>query len=456
MSDHNNLWEATTPPAADRPALPHNVDVDVVIVGAGFTGLWTAYYLAQGDPSLRIIVLEAETVGYGASGRNGGWCSSKMAGLDALLANPVTRAHGAALQRELIATVGEVGRVVEVEGIDCDYERGGTVVVATHATQVPRLKEAIEIRRDAGFGPEDFRWMDARETSTRIRPAINMGASFTPHTAALNPLALVRGLADAVERLGVKIYERTRVTTIESGRVATEGGRVTGTAIVRATEAYTVLLPGSKREVVPVYSLMVATPQLDEGTWDEIGLANRETFSDGRRIIVYGQRTADGRIAFGGRGAPYYFGSSIEPEHDRDESVFESLAESLGEIFPVLGEVEVDYGWGGALAITRDWLASIVFDRTTGLGWAGGYAGRGVPAANLAGRALRDLILERDSDLLALPIVGHVSPRWEPEPFRWAGINTGLRMTSGTDAKEQRTGEAAAWRAKATKRLIGL
>jgi hypothetical protein len=125
-------------------------------------------------------------------------------------------------------------------------------------------------------------------------------------------------------------------------------------------------------------------------------------------------------------------------------------------MFPVLGNVEVDYAWGGALAITRDWLASIVFDRATGLAQAGGYAGQGVPAANLAGRALRDLILERDSDLLALPIVGHVSPRWEPEPFRWAGINTGLRMTSGTDAKEQRTGEPAEWRAKAMKRLIGL
>jgi glycine/D-amino acid oxidase-like deaminating enzyme len=456
MSDQNNLWEAITPPAAGRSALPHDADADVVIVGAGFTGLWTAYYLAQGDPSLRIIVLEAETVGYGASGRNGGWCSSKMAGLDTLLANPVTRAPGAALQRELIATVGEVGRVVETEGIDCDYDRGGTLVVAAHATQVPRLKEAIEIRRDAGFGPEDFRWMDARETSTRIRPAINMGASFTPHTAALNPLALVRGLADVVERLGVKIYERTRVTTIESGRVATDRGRVTGIAIVRATEAYTALLPGSKREVVPVYSLVVATPRLDEGTWDEIGLENRETFSDGRRIIVYGQRTADGRIAFGGRGAPYHFGSSIAPDHDRNESVFEGLAQSLGEMFPVLGKVKVDYGWGGALAITRDWLASIVFDRATGLARAGGYAGQGVPAANLAGRALRDLILERDSDLLALSIVGHVSPRWEPEPFRWAGINTGLRMTSGTDAKEQRTGEPAEWRAKATKRLIGL
>jgi glycine/D-amino acid oxidase-like deaminating enzyme len=456
MSDHNNLWEAITPPAADRPALPHDADADVVIVGAGYTGLWTAYYLAKADPSLRIIVLEAETVGYGASGRNGGWCSSNVVGLDALLVNPVTRAPGAALQRELIATVGEVGRVVETEGIDCDYDRGGSVVVAAHATQVPRLKEGIEIRRDADFGPEDFRWMDARETSTRIRPAINMGASFTPHTAALNPLALVRGLAEAVERLGVKIYERTRVAAIESGRVTTDRGRVTGITIVRATEAYTALLPGSKREVVPVYSLMVATPQLDEDTWNEIGLENRETFADGRRIIVYGQRTADGRIAFGGRGAPYHFGSSIESKHDHEESVFEGLAQSLGEMFPVLGNVEVDYAWGGALAITRDWLASIVFDRATGLAQAGGYAGQGVPAANLAGRALRDLILERDSDLLALPIVGHVSPRWEPEPFRWAGINTGLRMTSGTDAKEQRTGEPAEWRAKAMKRLIGL
>jgi glycine/D-amino acid oxidase-like deaminating enzyme len=456
MSDHSNLWEAITPSAPARPALPHDVDADVVIVGAGFTGLWTAYYLAEADPSLRIVVLEAETVGHGASGRNGGWCSSNVAGLDVMLADPVSRAAGAALQREMIHTVTEVGRVVGAENIGCDYERGGTVVVAAQATQVSRLKEAIEVRREAGFGPEDFRWMDARETSTRIRPAINMGASFTPHTAVLNPLALVRGLAAAVERLGVKIYERTRATAIASSRVVTDRGRVTGTAIVRATEAYTALLPGSKREVVPVYSLMVATPQLDPGVWDEIGLQHRESFSDGRRLIIYGQRTADGRIAFGGRGAPYHYGSSIDPEHDQDDAVFAGLAEGLGAMFPVLGEVDIDYAWGGALAITRDWLASILFDRDTGLGRAGGYAGQGVAAANLAGRCLRDLILERDSDLLALPMVGHVSPLWELEPIRWLGINTGLRMTVGTDAMEQRSGVPAKWRARTMKRLIGL
>lgn len=456
MNETSVLWDTITPPAAARAPLPHDLDADVVIVGAGFTGLWTAYYLAQGDPSLRIVVLEAERVGYGASGRNGGWCSARMVGIDGLLADPVTRGSGARLQRQMIDTVREVGRIAGAEGIDCAFDQGGAIVVASHATQVPRLKEAIELRHAAGFGAEDFRWMDSREASTRIRPAVNLGASFTPHTAALNPLALVRGLAGAVERLGVKVYEMSRVTAIDPGGVATDRGRVSAAFVVRATEAFTAMLPGSKREVAPVYSLMVATPPLDMKTWDEIGLDHRETFADGRRLIVYGQRTPDGRIAFGGRGAPYHYGSAIAPDHDGDEAVFRALGASLGEMFPVLGEVEIDHTWGGPLAITRDWLASVTFDRETGIAAAGGYAGQGVAAANLSGRVLRDLILERDSDLLALPMVGHVPKRWEPEPLRWLGINTGLRLAVSTDASEQAGGERSTWRAKAMKRLIGL
>ena len=297
-------------------------------------------------------------------------------------------------------------------------------------------------RRPAGSvcEDEDLRWLDRTETAARVGVAGALGALYTPHCAALHPARLARGLAAAVEAQGVVIHEGTRAKAIQPGRVITDHGTVKAEVVVRATEGFTRSLRGERRTLVPLYSLMIATEPLPDDAWESIGLRQRETFNDARHLIIYGQRTADGRLAFGGRGAPYHFGSAVRPEFDRDADTHTSLHETLRGLFPVIGDAAITHRWGGPLGVARDWTCSVGLDRRHGLAWAGGYVGDGVSTTNLAGRTLADLITGRDTDLTRLPWVGHRSRRWEPEPLRWLGISAGLRLPAGADRAEARTG----------------
>ena len=434
---HLSFWHETTPTEwTPRPALPGDSEADVAIVGAGYTGLWTAYYLAEADPSLRIVVLEKEVAGFGASGRNGGWCSALFPATLASLAASADRESALAQHAAMRATVDEVARVCTVEGIDAHLAKGGTITLARNRAQWTRAQEEVAAARTWGRGPDDLRLLDRRQAAGVLRATGTVGATYTPDCAAIHPCRLVRGLADAAEARGVRVVEQTPVTGVAPGVAHTTRGTVRAPTIIRATEGYTSGLPGLRRRSVPVYSLVIATEPLPSSTWEEIGLARRETFADHRHLVIYGQRTADDRLVFGGRGAPYHYGSRIEPRFDRDQRVFARLRSTLVDLFPVLSTVRITHAWGGALGIARDWRASVGLDRATGLGWAGGYVGDGVSTANLAGRTLRDLLLRRDSDLVRLPWVGHRSPDWEPEPLRWLGINAGLRAAALADREE--------------------
>jgi glycine/D-amino acid oxidase-like deaminating enzyme len=436
-----SFWHDTVPASlAPGEPLAGDAEADVAIVGAGFTGLWTAYYLAQRDPALRIVVCEREIAGFGASGRNGGWCSALFPASLGKLARMASRDAAIAMQRAMYETVDEVGRVAVAEGIDCHWAKGGTVMLARSLSQLERAKAEIDEAREFGFGEEDVRLLDAAAAHALAGASGVLGGVFTPHCAAIHPARLVRGLAAAVRRQsGVSLYERTPVLEIAPGRVVTPTGTVRARYVVRATEGYTPGLPGYRRAVAPVYSLMIATEPLPPAVWDEIGLANRPTFNDLRHLIIYGQRTADGRFAFGGRGAPYHLGSSVRPSYDQVPAVFAALRRTLTELFPAVADVPVTHHWGGPLAIPRDWCASVGLDPATGLGWAGGYVGDGVGTTNLAGRTLADLITGTDSPLTRLPWVGHKSPGWEPEPLRWLGLNAGLRVMHLADREEGRT-----------------
>jgi glycine/D-amino acid oxidase-like deaminating enzyme len=281
-----------------------------------------------------------------------------------------------------------------------------------------------------------------------------LGGTYTPHCAAIHPARLVRGLAEVVRRRGVSVFESTPVTDISPGRLRTPHGTVRAEFVIRATEGYTPGLPGLHRAIVPMYSLMIATEPLPDSVWQQVGLAGRPTFSDHRRMIIYGQRTADGRFAFGGRGAPYHLGSAIRPEFDQVPPVFAALRRTLGELFPAVADAAVTHSWGGPLGIPRDWCASAGLDCSTGLGWAGGYVGDGVSTTNLAGRTLADLVLGTDSDLTRLPWVNHRSRSWEAEPLRWLGINAGIRIMSWADRQEARTGRQSR-AAQVMGRLLG-
>jgi len=370
---------------------------------------------------MSIVVLEAEYCGFGASGRNGGWASGLFPVSEDKLSRRYGAGRAAAMHAALAAAVDEVGRAAAAEGIDCHYAKGGTISLARSPAQLRRA------RTSPGF-------LGAAEAHAICGATGVLGGVYSPDCAALHPARLVRGLAEAVRRQGVTIHEGTRVRRIARGTVVTDHGTVRAGTVVRALEGYTAQLAGHRRMLAPVYSLMIATEPLPESDWERIGLRRRETFSDERHMIIYGQRTADDRLAFGGRGAPYHFGSRVEPGYDRVPAVFESLRHTLTEMFGITPPIA--YRWGGPLGIPRDWMPSVGL--ADGIGWAGGYVGDGVAAANLAGRTLADLIMGRESELTELPWVGHTSRPWEPEPIRWLGINAALRATTLRDALERR------------------
>lgn len=228
-----------------------------------------------------------------------------------------------------------------------------------------------------------------------------------------------------------------------AGVVTTSSGEVTGEVIIDAMEGYRSQLPSTKRASLPLYSLMIATEPLPDKVFDALGLEHGMTFADFRSLVIYGQRTADNRIAFGGRGAPYHWGSRIDPRYDRDPKVFRALESTLKDMFPQLGRVGISHTWGGVLGVPRDWHSSVTFDQATGLGAAGGYVGDGVALSHLSGLTLADAIMGNPTSRTALPFVGHQSPLWEPEPLRYLGSTAAILGVGLADKIESTTGKTS-------------
>ncbi len=449
-----SMWLDLLPePLEPRAALPGPLDVDVAIVGGGFTGLWTAYYLAKADPSLRIAVLEREVAGFGASGRNGGWVSPFFPAPLERIEAVHGRDAAVAMQRAMFDTVDVIGRDCAAEGIDARYTKGGVLVLATGPEQVERVRADTDYYRSWGLGDEEIAWLDAGGVRERLAIEGCLGATYLTHCACLDPARVVRGLAHVVERLGVTIYEKTPVLSLGPGEVVTARGTVRARIVVRATEGFTPELPGARREMIPVYSLMIATEPLPATFWDEVGWQGRETFTDGRHLYIYAMRTADDRIALGGRGAPYHFNSKVRDEYERVPRVHATLEATLKKLFPAARDAKITHRWGGSLGIPRDWFPAVGYDQARGYAWAGGYVGDGVAASNLAGRTLAGLITGRESHLTRLPWVNHRSPKWEIEPLRWVGVRTSLAVFGSADRTEQKSGKPAL-RARLMRRIL--
>jgi glycine/D-amino acid oxidase-like deaminating enzyme len=439
-----SLWLDGVPGSlAPRPGLPGDTDYDVAIVGGGFTGLWAAYHLAQGAPDMRIAVLEREIAGYGPSGRNGGWVSGGLSGSGAAYARRGGMDAVLRAVRETHAAVDHVGDVVAREGIDCGYRKRGGLFVATTEPQRKRLLARVRDQHELGLGEDDVRLLSGAESNAIARVEGALQASFSPHCARVDPGRLVRGLAEACERFGVTIYERTPATAIEAGRVTTPVGTVRAPVVLQATESYSVQLPSQRLRYLPLYSLMIATEPLPDDVWAELGWTDGVMVSDLRHLFFYAQRTQDGRIALGGRGAPYRLRRPIDEGNEQNGQVRARLERVIQRHFPAAASARITHHWGGPLGVPRDWSMAVGFDRSTGLGAAGGYAGHGVVAANIAGRTLADLVLERDTDLVHLPWVGHRSRRWEPEPLRFVASRAIVRVLGSADRKEDETGRSA-------------
>jgi glycine/D-amino acid oxidase-like deaminating enzyme len=418
-------------PLLARPSLEQDLDVDVAIIGAGYTGLWTAYYLKRLAPTLSIAIVEAQTAGFGASGRNGGWLMGNLLGEDRLLAGLGAEQRRAAFDL-LHGIPDEVAIVLEREGIDCDYRKGGVLYCAArYPEQEVNQRRYLDKLYRQGLDERDYRWLSPEQLAQQIRLAKPYGGIYAPHCATIQPARLVRGLARTVERLGVAIYENSAVTHWQSGSLQTAKASVRCRWLVPAVEGYAVTLPPLGRYQLPVQSLLVATEPLPAATWDEIGLSQGQAFSESSRQVTYGQRTADNRLVFGARGG-YQFAGKLRHDFDLTRSEVELRRYLFSELFPQLKDVRITHSWGGNLGMSRHFRPHMLCDRRRGIALSGGYGGEGVGASNLGGRTLANLILERDSELTRQPWVipegGLDALRaWEPEPCRWLGYNAIIR-----------------------------
>ena len=406
------------PSPSDR--LSGDAACDVAVVGGGLTGLWTAYHLHEADPTLDIRIVEAEFAGFGASGRNGGWLSSELPGSAKAYADVAGEDGVARLRRAVRGTVDEVIDVAAREGIEADIVRSGVLHIARSQAQARRLDGELS----------------AAEVQGRIRVDGAVAGHFDPDCARVHPARLVSGVARVVRQRGVRIHEDTRALAVEPGAVRTERGTVRAPVVLRCLEGFTAGLSGHRRDWLPMNSALIATEPLSAVQWREIGWSGEELLGDEAHAYCYAQRTADGRIALGGRGIPYRFGSRPDVEGRTQDWTVESLRSTLTSLFPSLADIGIDHAWCGVLGVPRDWSASVSYDPATGLGHAGGYVGSGLTATHLAGRTLRDLVLGHDTDLTRLPWTNHRVRRWEPEPLRWAGVHALYRLYRAADRRE--------------------
>jgi glycine/D-amino acid oxidase-like deaminating enzyme len=444
-----SFWYASSGgvPAQRRPALPGDLEADVAIVGGGYTGLWTAYYLKRARPSLNVVVLEKEFAGFGASGRNGGWLSGNLAGKRSRYAETHGRERVVALQRAMFEAVDEVIRVAAAEGIDADIVKGGILAVARSPAQVRRLRAEVAEERAWGATQEDLQELTGDELAGRVRVAGALAGTWGPHCARVQPAKLVRGLAAVVERLGVPIYEDTTVTDIRPREAVTNRGTVGARHVLRCLEGFSAGLTGEKRTWLPMNSSMIVTEPLSDEVWARIGWKGAELLGDRAHAYMYAQRTADGRIALGGRGVPYRYGSRWDDSGATQERTIDALRRLLHAMFPATAGARIEHAWCGVLGVPRDWCATVHVDPVTGLGWAGGYVGHGVTTTNLAGRTLCDLVLGERTERTDLPWVGRQVRRWEPEPLRFIGVRSLYALYRAADRREygglQRTSSIA-------------
>lgn len=427
MTQYENvsLWFDTLAQAPQpRASLNQNISVDVAIIGAGYTGLWSAYYLKKLKPELNIVILEAQIAGYGASGRNGGWVTGSISGLSRYL-NTYTLEERRRICRLLFDNVDEIGQCLVRENIDAHFRKGGVIDAAARFTeQLKTQQAALAHYYQLGYSEQDCYWLNADQLDAKLRLRNGYGAIYQPHCATVNPAKLVRGLADTVEKMGVKIYENTSVVSFASGAVNTQSFHVKAATVIPALEGYTPTVKGSEPVIIPVQSLIIATEPLSDQLWAQIGLRNGEAFCDASRMVSYGQRSADGRMVLGSRGG-YQYGSKPVSEFSLSQTQFRLREKLLYDLFPMLQGVKISHGWGGSLGIARPFAPHVVYDEKSGLATAGGYGGQGVAASHLFARTLVDLILKRETPFIHMPWVysnvtyNKALRKWEPEPCRW-------------------------------------
>ncbi len=434
-----SLWlDQACKSSVPRPRLNGDVSYDVVIVGAGFTGMWTAYYLARIQPDCRVAVVERAMAGFGAAGRNAGWVSGGIPGRWSALSrrNGLDAARRA--MRETYLAIDRIGEVINREAIDCGFEKGGALTIATTPAQAARLQDELRGLWHRGLDESYLHQLDEDEDlPVQIGVRVER-AAFTPFCARVDPGRLARGLAEACERTHTRIYECTEAVELLPSAVRCRTGVVRADHVVQATEAYSLRFHGQGRRFMPLYSVLAATEPLSPAVWKDLDWQHGLGVKDCRHLHFYAQRTADDRLAMGRRGEPYRLGAPLSDEVDRHFAVKERIAATMRRYFPAAAEAPIAHFWGGPLALPREERMSVWYDRANGQGWAGGYGGHGIVAANIAGRTLADLILDRKTDLTALPWVGKWSSEWNREPLRYLASRATARNLERADDRDDR------------------
>jgi glycine/D-amino acid oxidase-like deaminating enzyme len=419
------FWHASYGDYAPSPPLSGSVEADVAIVGGGFTGIATAYWLLEAEPSSKVVVLESEVVGYGASGRNGSFAMTVVGlGLD-ILAKLKGREFALAAHRYMERAVDTVGELVDKEGLDCDYIRPGFLRMATTPAYVKRIQKEVELASSLGI--DGIEWLERDTARERVRSDLYLGAWWEPRMALVNPLKLVREMKLRAERRGATVYEHSPVVSIERGgrfSLRTPGGSVSAERVVLATNAYSHLIEQTRRKQTPAWTYIVATEPLSDRHFEPLGWAGREGVEDARNLIHYYRVTPDNRLLMGGGPVGLSYGRDMS--RDGNVRAWRHLEQHIADVFPALKDVKVEHRWGGPFSVTLDLTPAIGFLGDPRAIYAVGCIGHGVSMTHLNGRAIADLLLERSTDLTDGPFVNRRVLPWPPEPVRF-GVSSALR-----------------------------
>jgi glycine/D-amino acid oxidase-like deaminating enzyme len=441
-------WDGLERDGAEPP-LETDTSADIAIVGGGYTGLWTAYFLKRIQPDVDVVLVEAKQIGHGASGRNGGWLMGALEGCDAFTDDSGTLP--AVARQQLTQLVSRAGEILAKEEIDCDFHHGGCVMAAArHDAQVARAQNMLTGFHGLGFSEDDYRWLTPIELSDRFRVANPGGAVFTPHVARVQPAKLVTGLAKVVKSSGVRVFEHTRAHSITPGLVSCDRGSIHTEQIVIATEGYSEAGNPLYRRMIPVQTGMVATEPLSDKQWSTLGFHHNETFADCTRAATYLQRTADQRLVIGARG--HYLPGGVPQHALADSSAIGQAREGIAlGLFPQLSGVRFTHSWGGSVGVPRGWHPHVVHDAHSRLATAGGYVGEGVGASFLFGQTLAELLTEQQTERTLMPWVNRGCladlRRWEPEPLPVLGLKATMMAFSAEEWLLERIGDSGPTRA---------
>jgi glycine/D-amino acid oxidase-like deaminating enzyme len=429
------FWHETLAPRTGTPPATGTLTCDVVIVGGGFTGLWTAHHLLRGDPGLDVVILEAHDVGFGASGRNGGFAMTLLDFSLHQLAAGWGDEAAAQAHRAVARSVRAIDRTVTEEGIDCDLEATGLLKVATNDAQVGRLEREAETA--ARLGLEGFRTLDRSRVQEQLRSPGYVAGLLDDECVIVNPARLTVGLADVVRRQSARILESSPVTGIAEHpagvTVTTGAAEVRADTGVLATNAWTQTLPGFGGQALPLYTYVVLTEPLSDDQWASIGWEGRQGVEDVRNYVHYYRPTADGRVLWGGTDAVYYYGGPVSPRRDRHEGIRRRLEREFLATFPQLGPVRFTHHWGGPISVTSRFVPRVGSLDGGRLHYAFGYSGHGVAPAHTAAGVLADRILGREVEVPCF--VDAPQPGFPPEPLAWIGGELTRRQLQRQDRR---------------------